>query len=453
MIYKKYFGTDGIRARYGNACMTPSFLMILGYALGQVYQTDKSGGSIFIGQDTRASSDVLSSALMTGLMSAGINVRYLGVLTTPAVAFLVQKHDVYGGIMISASHNPHYDNGIKIFNAQGEKLSDEMELKIEALIDQGLQQGIQTWHLAHYTYETELVDQYIDYCQEVWLSLHSSSGLCASQSLKNKCVVLDCAHGAGSHIAGILFRALGASVIEIASAPDGVNINANCGATALLGLQKAVMREKADFGIALDGDGDRLMLVDSAGIVLDGDDILYHLALASDCQVVIGTLMTNFEIESLLKQAGIRLIRAKVGDRYVLEQLKLHDARLGGEASGHIIIKDFISTGDGLIAAMCFLSALDQLGIQISEIKHKYTKTPQWMKNIPLTRKFTKADQAAVQSEIDAVAFKLGKEGRVLVRPSGTEPLVRVMVEAHDSEFGKQAMNVLADKIQQYFNV
>jgi len=429
-LKRKYFGTDGIRGRVGEGKITPEFVMRLGWAAGRVLGNGK-GSKVLIGKDTRISGYLFESALEAGLVAAGVDIHLLGPMPTPGIAYLTRTLHAQAGIVISASHNPHCDNGIKFFSSEGKKLPDEVELAIERELDKPMT-TVESEHLGKAYRVSDAAGRYIEFCK---------STIPWTMSFKGMKIVVDCAHGATYHIAPHVLRELGAEVIAIGAEPNGLNINAGVGSTHIGTTQKAVLEQKADLGIALDGDGDRLIMVDATGEVLDGDDILYIIACSRLRRGVleggvVGTKMTNFGLEHALNQHGIDLVRTDVGDRYILERLQMERWSLGGEPSGHIICLDRTTTGDGVISALQVLAEVNKSGRPLHELRDGYKKYPQ----ITLNVKLGSANAAelmmaqAVKDSVESVATELADTGRVLLRPSGTEPLIRVTVEGQDSE-------------------
>ncbi|MCW8889821.1 MAG: phosphoglucosamine mutase [Sedimenticola sp.] len=427
---RKYFGTDGIRGRVGEGKITPEFVMRLGWAAGRVLGNGK-GSKVLIGKDTRISGYLFESALEAGLVAAGVDIHLLGPMPTPGIAYLTRTLHAQAGIVISASHNPHCDNGIKFFSSEGKKLPDEVELAIERELDKPMT-TVESEHLGKAFRVSDAAGRYIEFCK---------STIPWTMSFKGMKIVVDCAHGATYHIAPHVLRELGAEVVAIGAEPNGLNINAGVGSTHIGTIQKAVLEHQADLGIALDGDGDRLIMVDEEGDVLDGDDILYIIACSRLRRGVldggvVGTKMTNFGLEHALNQHGIDLVRTDVGDRYILERLQMERWSLGGEPSGHIICLDRTTTGDGVISALQVLAEVNKSGRSLHELRDGYQKYPQITLNVPLGS----ADAAelmkdqAVKDSVASVAEELADTGRVLLRPSGTEPLIRVTVEGRDSE-------------------
>ena len=425
---KRYFGTDGIRGEVGKPPITADFVLKLGWAAGRVL-AEGERGKVLIGKDTRISGYMFESVLEAGLTAAGVDVRLLGPMPTPAIAYLTRTLHASAGIVISASHNPYVDNGIKFFSADGTKLDDEVELAIEATIDTPMQ-TVGSHDLGRAERVTDAAGRYIEFCK---------STIPYGVYLQGMKMVVDCAHGATYHVAPNVFEELGAEVITIGCEPDGLNINDGFGAVAPAALQAAVLEHGAHLGVALDGDGDRLQMVDHLGELVDGDELLFIIASARHREGklvgdVIGTSMTNMGLIEALRPLGVEVQRAKVGDRYVLEMMKREGSLLGGEASGHIICLDRVTSGDGIVTALQVLLAAHQSGQTLHALKSGMRKYPQILLNVRSTKG---ADVLAVAAVRDAVAdaeSRLGDTGRVLLRPSGTEPLVRVMVEGPDRE-------------------
>ncbi|AKH20348.1 phosphoglucosamine mutase [Sedimenticola thiotaurini] len=446
---RKYFGTDGIRGRVGEGKITPEFVMRLGWAAGRVLGQGR-GGKVLIGKDTRISGYLLESALEAGLVAAGVDIHLLGPMPTPGIAYLTRTLHAQAGIVISASHNPHCDNGIKFFSSEGKKLPDEVEIQIEQELDKPMT-TVDSEHLGKAYRVNDAAGRYIEFCK---------STIPWTMSFKGMKIVVDCAHGATYHIAPHVFRELGAEVVAIGAEPDGLNINAGVGSTHIETLQKAVLEQQADLGIALDGDGDRLMMVDAGGSVLDGDDILYIIACSRLRRGVleggiVGTKMTNFGLEYALNEQGIDLVRTDVGDRYILERLQLERWSLGGEPSGHIICLDRTTTGDGIISALQVLAEINKSGRTLKELRDGYKKFPQITRNVKLGS-VPAAELMAAGSVCEAVAEAeraLAGSGRVLLRPSGTEPLLRVTVEGPDDlqvdQLSQQIVDVLTQLVSE----
>ena len=423
---RKYFGTDGIRGKIGCYPMTPDFVLKLGWAAGKVLASN-GHPLVLIGKDTRISGYMLESALQAGLVAAGVNIRLLGPMPTPAVAYLTRAFRASAGIVISASHNPYDDNGVKFFSGDGTKLPDEVEEEIERWLDMDFK-SVSSDELGKVERAKDAAGRYIEFCKRA---------LPNTVSLKGLRMVVDCANGATYHVAPDVFKELGAEVIAIGNTPDGININEACGATHVDALCDAVLRYRADLGIALDGDGDRLIMVDQRGDTVDGDEILAIIAHHRHAEGklhggVVGTLMSNLGLEKSIQALGVPFYRAKVGDRYVIEQMTQHDCDLGGESSGHIIVRNFITTGDGIIAALQVLRAMRMTGKSLRDLKSVMTKYPQTLINVPTKHKINLNESVAIQDAVRQVEQQLGGRGRVLLRASGTEPLIRVMVEGED---------------------
>ena len=438
---KKYFGTDGIRGTVGKGEINPAFMLKLGWAVGRVL-TNGEAGKVLIGKDTRISGYMFESALEAGLTAAGIDSLLLGPMPTPAIAYLTRTLHADAGIVISASHNPYQDNGIKFFSAEGTKLSDEIELAIEAEMEKDMQ-CVDSASLGKAVRVVDAPGRYIEFCK---------STIPSSVSLSGMTIVVDCAHGATYHVAPSVFDELGAKVITIGNKPNGLNINEGCGSTKPAALQSAVLEHGADLGVALDGDGDRLIMVDHRGEVLDGDELLYIIARSRLNEgklsgAVVGTLMSNLGLEVALNRHGIDFKRAKVGDRYVMEMLTEGNWTLGGESSGHIICLDRTTTGDGLVAALQVLYAVQRSGRALYDLKAGMNKFPQCMQNVRVRGKVDLANSEPIQQAVKAVEAELGNRGRVLLRPSGTEPLVRVMVEGEDAEQVARLTSHLAEVV------
>ena len=437
---RRYFGTDGIRGRVGEDKVTPEFVLKLGWAAGRVL--GKSGGSVLIGKDTRISGYMFESALEAGLAASGMNVLLTGPMPTPGVAYLTQTFHARAGIVISASHNPYYDNGIKFFSSTGQKLPDDVELAIEEELDKPMK-TIDSESIGRARRINDADGRYIEFCK---------SSIPMTTSLRGMKIVVDCAHGATYHIAPEVFTELGAKVVAIGADPDGLNINDGIGSTHPELLQARVLEEQADLGVALDGDGDRVLLVDAKGRFVDGDDILYIIARARlrDNALrgnVVGTLMTNLGLELALRELGIGLDRTDVGDRYIIERLQQNQWNLGGEPSGHIICLDRTTTGDGIISALQVIAELAQTGQPLHELVEGVEKCPQILINVSLgnavARDVMQLDQ--VVAAVRDAETDLGSEGRVLLRPSGTEPLIRVMVEGTRGEQVERLSRQIAD--------
>jgi phosphoglucosamine mutase len=442
MSNRKYFGTDGVRGLVGKAPITPEFVMKLGYAAGKVL-AGQGTKKVLIGKDTRISGYMLESALEAGFSAAGIDVGLLGPMPTPGIAYLTKTFRAEAGIVISASHNPFYDNGIKFFSQTGEKLPDDVELAIEAQLDKPMG-CVESAKLGKASRINDAAGRYIEFCK---------SNFPSRISLKNLTIVVDCAHGATYHIAPNVFRELGATVIEIGTAPNGTNINDGCGATSMDAISKAVVEHKADLGVALDGDGDRIMMVDHTGYVLDGDEIIYIIA-CNDLKSgrkdggVVGTLMSNMGLELALKDLGIDFARSNVGDRHVMELLKEKGWQLGAENSGHVINLNHTSTGDGIIAALNILTAVTKQEKTLHELRQGITMLPQLLVNVRFAGNNNPLEDAKVLNAVDEVNETLTGRGRVLLRKSGTEPLIRVMVEGPDMDEVTLLANKIADFVK-----
>ncbi len=450
MAQRKYFGTDGIRGRVGSSNINPEFMLKLGWALGRVL-AEGNHKKIVIGKDTRISGYMLESALEAGLSAAGVDVRLLGPMPTPAVAYLTQTLRATAGIVISASHNPFEDNGIKFFSGDGSKLPDSTELAIEAEIEKKLE-IVPSAQLGKALRINDAAGRYIEFCKSTIPSLTRLSGLK---------IVVDCANGATYHIAPNVFMELGANVIAIGNKPDGFNINQQCGSTAPEALQQKVLESGADIGIALDGDGDRVILVDALGRIIDGDQIIYIIAKDRHQRGllhggVVGTLMSNYGLEKAITQMGVPFLRTPVGDRYVLEALKEHDWKIGGESSGHIVCLDKTTTGDGIVAALQVLAIMVKQEKTLQELCEDIVLLPQTLVNLKTNNAAILANHSQVLDAVKSLDQKLNGEGRILLRPSGTEPLLRVMVEGKNIEevrmHAQQLSREISD-IEQQMNV
>lgn len=438
---RKYFGTDGIRGRVGEAPITPEFVMRLGWAAGKVF-AERGKSRILIGKDTRISGYMFESALEAGLSAAGVDVGLLGPIPTPGIAYLTRTFRAQAGIVISASHNPFYDNGIKFFSGDGTKLADEIELQIESYLDQPIT-CVESDQLGKAVRINDAAGRYIEFCK----------GTANSLNLRGLKVVLDCSHGATYQIAPAVFSELGATVITIGNKPNGLNINHECGSTHPELLAATVLEEKADLGIAFDGDGDRVLMVDHKGELVDGDQLLFIVATHAKEQGrlnggVVGTQMSNLGLELALRDQGIEFKRAKVGDRYVMQVLTEHNWRYGGESSGHLLCLDSNSTGDGIVSALQVLVALRDTGIGLHEWQKRMTKMPQTMINVRRSRDMDVMSHPDIIAAVSATEKKLADRGRVLLRPSGTEPLVRVMIEAEDPAITQLLAQELAEVVE-----
>jgi len=441
---RRYFGTDGVRGRVGDHPITPQFVMHLGYAAGKVLasaeHTQGERPAVLIGKDTRISGYMLESALEAGLIAAGIDVYLAGPIPTPAVAYLTRALRLQAGVVISASHNPFEDNGIKFFSGSGTKLPDAIEIAIENELDKPMQTNPSD-KLGKAKRIDDAVGRYIEFCKSTFP---------ADMNLRGMKMVVDCAHGATYHIAGHVFHELGADVVTIGAQPNGKNINDGYGATKPQNLQQAVVEQKADIGLALDGDGDRLIMVDAQGKIYDGDQLLYVIAKHRQQHGLmkggmVGTLMTNLAFEHAMQRLGIPFARAKVGDRYVMETLQQQGWQLGGENSGHIICLDKHSTGDGIVSALQVLEALRSSQQSLAQAAQDLVMYPQILINVRVTGKAAALlDRAEVKAASVEAEQALAGKGRVLLRPSGTEPLLRVMVEGEDAALVKQCVEKIA---------
>lgn len=429
---KKYFGTDGIRGKVGQNLMSPDKVLKLGWAVGRVLASrddnKASTKSVVIGKDTRISGYMFESALEAGLSAAGVDVELLGPIPTPGIAYLTRTLRASAGIVISASHNPYYDNGLKFFSAQGEKLGDDIEYAIEEMFDSEME-IVDSSELGKALRIIDAQGRYIEACKAT---------IPMSVRLNGLKIVLDCSNGATYDIAPKVFAELGAKIVTIGDQPDGLNINQECGSTYPDYLATRVKFEGADLGIAFDGDGDRVLMVDHKGEVVDGDELLYIIArsrMSDGAQAggVVGTLMSNLGMEIAIKELGLEFVRSNVGDRYVLEELNNNGWTIGGESSGHIICLDKTSTGDGIVSALQVLAYLVNEGISLHDAKSGMKKFPQVMINVPLSGHSDPMQSNAVQQSVEQAEARLNGRGRVLLRPSGTEPLIRIMVEGEDA--------------------
>ncbi len=438
----KYFGTDGVRGRVGDPPMTVDFALRLASAVARVLVPN--GGTVVIGKDTRVSGYMFESALEAGFVAAGVDVKLLGPLPTPAIAVLTRKFAADLGVVISASHNPYFDNGIKFFNGDGEKLSDEIEIAIEAELDK----AVTTRQSARLGKAEQVVTARLQY-QEFCLSTVEPD-----LDLSGLKIVLDSAHGAAYKVAPRVLSLLGAEVVPIGSSPNGRNINDGCGSTQPDLLRKVVTAVGADLGVALDGDGDRVVMVDHNGVVADGDQLIFIIARDRKSRdellgPVVGTVMSNLGLENSLNSHGIEFLRAAVGDRKVLAMLHEHKGTLGGETSGHIICLDKITTGDGLVAALQILEVIKRSGSKLAELVAEMPRYPQTMINVRVAGKPNLDDLPAVREAVAGVQATLGSAGRVVLRPSGTEPVIRVMVEGEDEALVKNLASALAESVEQ----
>ena len=445
---RRYFGTDGVRGRVGAGVITPDFVLRLGYAAGKVllnylppHRQQRGQATVLIGKDTRVSGYMLESALEAGFSAAGANVLLVGPMPTPGVAYLTRALRLQAGVVISASHNPYYDNGIKFFSASGNKLPDDVELAIEAALDNPMH--LESDALGKVRRIDDAAGRYIEFCKSTFPN---------ELDLRGLRLVLDCANGATYHIAPHVFHELGAEVITIGNQPDGFNINREVGATHPQTLQQAVKLHQADLGIAFDGDGDRLIFVDAQGQSYDGDVLVYLLARAWQSSGrlkggVVGTLMTNYAVENALAHANIPFVRAKVGDRYVLEQLQQQQWQLGGEGSGHLLCLDRHTTGDGIVSALQILEVLQRGQLILAQAVGDLVLYPQVLLNVPRPLTGNPLADTAVMALVAQVEKQLQGRGRVLLRPSGTEPLIRVMVEADDAALAQNSAQAIAQAI------
>ncbi len=446
---RKYFGTDGVRGKVGEEPITPDFAMRLGYAAGRVLaaaEVEAMHGerpAVLIGKDTRISGYMLESAMQAGLTAAGVDVRLTGPMPTPGVAYLTRALRLQAGVVISASHNPYEDNGIKFFSARGTKLPDEVELAIEAALDQPMKTAASK-QLGRVKRVDDAAGRYIEFCKSTFPT---------DMDLRGMRIVVDCANGAGYHIAPHVFHELGADVIAVACEPNGMNINKECGATHTDSLARAVRQHRADVGVALDGDGDRLMMSDAGGHIMDGDKLMYAIArYRKETGLlhggVVGTLMTNLGTELALKALGCDFRRANVGDRYVLELMQQHGWLLGGESSGHILCLDKHTTGDGIVSALQVLAALRGSGQSLCDYTRDCPTYPQILLNVRVARGFKTDGDAGVAQAVAEVEAELGESGRVVLRASGTEPLIRVMVEGRDEAQVRRTAEHIAEAVK-----
>lgn len=440
---KRYFGTDGIRGRVGEPPITADFVLKLGWAAGRVLAARGGRGNVLIGKDTRISGYMFESALEAGLSAAGVDIRLLGPMPTPAIAYLSQTLHAQAGIVISASHNAYQDNGIKFFSGDGAKLPDEVELAIEAELERPMT-AVASHALGKADRVEDAAGRYIEFCK---------STIAYGTSFRGLKIVVDCAHGATYHVAPSVFEELGAEVERIGVQPNGVNINEGCGATNPHALQAAVRKHRADVGVAFDGDGDRVIMVDHAGEVVDGDELLFIIAETKRERdelngAVVGTVMSNLGLEEALRERGVELKRAKVGDRYVLELMMAGGCTLGGETSGHIICLDRMSTGDGIVSALQVLAAARHAGKRLHELKRGMSKYPQSIVNVPMEQRVDVTHLPQVRQAVRAVESELAGRGRVLLRLSGTEPLVRVMVEGCEARRVESLAKQLAGAVE-----
>ena len=439
-----FFGTDGIRGEVGKSPITADILLKVGWAVGSVLKEQNENASVIIGKDTRVSGYLFESALEAGFLSAGVNVGLLGPMPSPAIAYLTQAFSATAGVVISASHNLYQDNGVKFFSSKGVKLNDETQKAIEKKISMPMS-SVGSASIGKARRYEQALGRYIEFCKSTFDK---------SCDLSNLKIIIDCANGATYHIAEDVFSELGASVLMINNTPDGYNINRDCGATDTKHLQKEVLENNADLGIAFDGDGDRLIMVDHKGQKVDGDELVFIIANAWKAggelksNKVVGTKMTNLGIQLAFSEIGVSFIEADVGDRHVMDQLIEHKAVLGGEGSGHIICLNKSTSGDGIIAALQVLEVISKTGKTLLELKSKMTKYPQVLINVKTDTKVNLQEESKLSQAINSVESKLSKTGRVLVRESGTEPLVRVMVESSNYGLAKESAEELAKIIK-----
>ena len=439
-----FFGTDGIRGEVGKSPITADILLKVGWAVGSVLKEQNENASVIIGKDTRVSGYLFESALEAGFLSAGVNVGMLGPMPSPAIAYLTQAFSATAGVVISASHNLYQDNGVKFFSSKGVKLNDETQKAIEKKISMPMS-SVGSASIGKARRYEQALGRYIEFCKSTFDK---------SCDLSNLKIIIDCANGATYHIAEDVFSELGASVSMINNTPDGYNINRDCGATDTKHLQKEVLENNADLGIAFDGDGDRLIMVDHKGQKVDGDELVFIIANAwkesgdLKSNKVVGTKMTNLGIQLAFAEIGVSFIEADVGDRHVMDQLIEHKAILGGEGSGHIICLNKSTSGDGIIAALQVLEVMSKTGKTLLELKSKMTKYPQVLINVKTDTKVNLQEESKLSQAINSVESKLSKTGRVLVRESGTEPLVRVMVESSNYGLAKESAEELAKIIK-----
>ena len=439
-----FFGTDGIRGEVGKSPITADVLLKVGWAVGSVLKEQNENASVIIGKDTRVSGYLFESALEAGFLSAGVNVGMLGPMPSPAIAYLTQAFGATAGVVISASHNPFQDNGVKFFSSKGVKLSDDTQKAIEKKISMPMT-SVDSASIGKAKRYEQAVGRYIEFCKSTFVK---------SCDLSNLNIVIDCANGATYHIAEDVFTELGASVSMINNSPDGYNINRDCGATDTKHLQKVVLENNADLGIAFDGDGDRLIMVDHKGHQVDGDELVFIIANAwkesgdLKSKTVVGTKMTNLGIQSAFADAGISFIEADVGDRHVMNQLIKHKAVLGGEGSGHIICLNKSTSGDGLIAALQVLEVMSKTGKNLNDLKSRFTKYPQVLINIKTKSKVNLQGESKLTQAVNSIESKLSNTGRILIRESGTEALIRVMVESANYKLAKDSAEELAEIIK-----
>jgi phosphoglucosamine mutase len=444
MISRKYFGTDGIRGGVGKSLVNPEFVLKLGWAAGTVLSRG-NGGKVLIGKDTRISGYMLESALEAGLSAAGVNIHLLGPMPTPAIAYLTRTFRAQAGVVISASHNPYFDNGIKFFSIQGTKIPVAVEQAIELQLEQPMV-TVDSSELGKAVRVNDAAGRYIEFCKSTFPTNLNLSGLK---------IIVDCSNGATYHIAPHVLRELGAKVVVIGNHPDGLNINAECGSTHPESLQKRVIAEQAHLGIAFDGDGDRVIMVDHEGDLVDGDEVLFIMArdYKQKNQLqggIVGTIMSNFGFERAMHDLKIDFVRTSVGDRFVMEQLKQSGWVLGGEPSGHIVHLGLTTTGDGIISALQVLRVMSETGKTLRELRAGMEKLPQVLINVPVEQPYVVSQHEKIQTAVTKIEKKLGKTGRVLLRASGTEPVVRVMVEGVDSQQVTSLAQELAKVVEEH---
>jgi len=437
---RRYFGTDGVRGTVGQEPITPEFILRLGHAAGRVLARDAGGGrpAVLIGKDTRVSGYMLEAALQAGFASAGVDVVLCGPLPTPAVAYLARALRLSAGVVISASHNPYPDNGIKFFSGEGKKLADDLELEIESEIDRPIE-CVSSQRLGKARRLDDAGGRYIEFCKSTFPM---------EIDLKGLRLVVDCAHGAAYHVAPDVFHELGADVTAVGAAPNGFNINDGVGAVHAQGLAQVVRDANADFGIALDGDADRVVVVERGGRLFNGDELLFAIVRErmrqGPVQGVVGTLMTNYALEHRFAELGVPFVRAAVGDRYVLEALEQRGWLYGGESSGHLLCLDRHTTGDGIISALQVLAASRRLQTSIADLTAELSMLPQTMVNVRVAAGFHWKEHQPLVRELSRAQADLEGRGRVLIRPSGTEPVLRIMVEAADAGFARSVADRLA---------
>lgn len=441
---RRYFGTDGVRGKVGESPITPEFVMHLGYAAGRIFaeSATKTKPAVLLGKDTRISGYLLEAALTAGFTAAGVDVHLTGPIPTPAIAYLTRGLRLNAGVVLSASHNPFEDNGIKFFSADGNKVPDEIEERIESMLDEPIV-CVDSGKLGRARRLEGAAGRYIEFCKSTFPY---------SLDLKGLKLVVDCANGAAYHTAPHVFHELGAEVIPLGAEPNGTNINAGVGAVHPKAMAAAVLKHGADMGISLDGDADRLIMCDASGRIFDGDELLYVMVndrlARGKVDGVVGTLMTNYAFEKAMAEAGIPFERAKVGDRHVLEMLQQRGWLLGGENSGHLLALDAHTTGDGTISALQVLAAVQRTGASLSELVSGLHLMPQKMINVRVVKGFDWQAHEGLKASIEQAKARLGNEGRVLIRPSGTEPVLRVMVEAPSAQLANELAQMMANSLK-----